>query len=112
MSRMVTLSTGEAVHFQEKFTHKAEKVYYNTLHEGAVEKEYMEDGKIVREYPVQNASEAIEATILCMIEKVKNGDQEFAASPDWIDKVSEQDYDLLATALVEVRKAGRGKKNT
>jgi hypothetical protein len=114
VSKLVTLSTGEEVHFKEKFTHKAEKVYFNTLNKGAVEKEYLDDGKVVREYPVQNASEAIEAAILCMIERVRKADQEFAASPDWIGELSEQDYDLLATALVEIRKAGkeRGKKSS
>jgi hypothetical protein len=113
VSKIVTLSTGEQVHFFDKFTHKAEKAYFNALNEGAVEKEYLEEGKTVREVPVVNMAKAMEATLVAIIEKIKNAEAETSPTVPWLDGLDEVDYDLLLKAMIELRSAGRkGKKNS
>ncbi len=118
VSRIVKLSTGEEVRFKEKFTHGAEMVYTQTLNKGLFERETVEDdGKIVRERPAGNVAEALEATILVMIETVKEGENERPATAAWIKGLPEPDYDELAAVMVDIRKetkqaAAKGKKNS
>jgi hypothetical protein len=119
MSRVVTLSTGTEVHLSERFTHGAEKAYNAARYQGVMDRETLIDGKeqFLRETPVLNLGEAVEKSLLTMIEKVKDG--EAVRSPDqaWLDSLSEPDYALLAEAMLAIRKetrekAAAGKKNS
>src|SRR4051812_1131433 len=116
MSKLLTLSDGTEVHLKEKFTHKAEMAYSAARDKGTVDRETVEDGKIkaIRETPVVNYADAIEASLLVMIERVKKGDAESTPTTGWFNELEEGDYDALARAMLEIRKAGRerGKKST
>lgn len=113
MPKTVTLSNDEIVQFKECFTHKAEKAYYEALNKDAVEKEYLEKGETVREYPVTNVSHAIEAAVLAMVESVKRGETQIDPTVAWLEGLSEQDYAHLVTTMTDIRREGRekGKKN-
>lgn len=118
MPKIVTLSTGEAVHFRPHFTHKAEMIYTAAREKGVIDKEYVENGevKVVRERPVQNYADAIEETLLYMVESVKKGESVSSLSREWLENLTEPDYADLAEALVAVRRetqeaAAAGKKN-
>jgi hypothetical protein len=119
MSRIVTLSNNSQVFLKDRFTHGAESVYTAAREEGVMERQVVEDGKLktYRDTPVTNFGQAIEATLLYMIEKVKDGETETSATKAWLDELDEPDYEKLAEALVDIRRTTReriegGKKSS
>src|SRR4051812_4681185 len=113
MPKSVTLGSGEVASLKDRFIHAAERASYDTLNRGAVEKEYLDEGKSVRETPVSNFRAAEEAALLVMIESVKKGDADVTVGTSWLGELDENDYGLLVETMVTIRREGRerGKKN-
>jgi hypothetical protein len=118
MQRIVSLSTGDEVTFRPHFTHRAQTIWSAARERGVVDREYLEgaETKVVRERPITNYGDAIEETLLYMIEKVKHGEAETEPSREWLWGLPEPDYAALAEAMGQVRKdtqesIAAGKKN-
>ena len=110
--KIIGISVGE-VHFKDRLTHKAMKVYNETANRGRMVKEYFDDDgatKVV-ETPAQNTDAAVDAAMLVMIEKVVVNGSESTATLPWLEDLDERDYLKLVQAFNEViREAHEGKK--
>lgn len=101
----VTLSTGETVHFFERFTHRARKQSKEAL--GIVWRQDDEgELQMVKEIAESSFDRANEVALLAMIAKVG----EKPATQEWLDSLPVSDYDALMTELLKLKKGSDEKK--
>ena len=103
----VTLSTGEVVHFKEKFTHGADKAWAKAFADGV----YYEGEGSIGKVPTGNLALAYEAAMPFAIEKVVIGSSEQPCTVEWLEGITVKDYNDLYLEVVKMRKdAMSGKK--
>lgn len=118
MQTVVSLSTKEKVHFLPYFSHKAERVFSHELNKGILLKED-ESGKmqVTGGIPANNISEAVEASMMYMVEKVVGTEgTENSCTQAWLDGLKTLDYQKLHDALLRIKRNSEqdkeeGKKN-
>lgn len=102
---MLTLNTGEKVHFKEKYTHGAERVWLASFQKGVHVDRDLATGNMqpVEQVPSENLWHAYEAILPHIVLKIEMDGREFSCTQEWLNGLSEHDYQRLEDAARDFR---------
>jgi hypothetical protein len=103
----ITLSTGDIVHFKDRYTHAMHKAVFAAVNEGVIWQQDAVSGEYKKDIPPGNIEFQYDAVYPLAILKIVKDGKELVYSEEWLNDLPQEDVGKLETAMTALRRGGK-----